>query len=1034
MKKWGAVALALLTGLVLGGAAFAADKGKLDMYRAVVTGEQLTVISQAGFDLLEGTRQTAAGTEVSLILSPQERAQLRRLGIATTPVRDRHGRTSAQRAALQAVGGYNVWRDYDSANGFRAHMYALARANPHLIKLQVIGQTLNGREIIALKVTQAAREAPDGTRPAVLYMSVQHAREWIASEVNRRLLNHYVNRWRANDREIKNLLKERELWFVLVANPDGYQYTFDHERLWRKNLRDNDGDEQISNADGVDPNRNYPEHWGFDNEGSSSQWASQTYRGPSPGSERETQAVMRLMNRVPFKMVVNYHSFGPWILYPVGWQMGTASADDPIYTALSGTDAEPAVAGYDPGNSADELYVTNGETTDYASAIHGAMAWTPELGEGEPGAGFVFPDNEALVAAEFQKNIPFALDVAKSAANPSTPSSHLGNTVEPFYLELESVDPEKTLSDKGDFRFDYSYGDPQPVRVLAKRSLGAVSVKYQVNGGAVQTAPTSEWTGGERYGPEEARYFRVMQGFVTGTSPGDSVKVWFTGGGATSESFTYQAVNESSHDVLVLAAEDYTGASTAPAYPAGPRPFYLSMYAAALSANGIRFDVYDVDARGRKAPDDLGVLSHYDAVVWYTGNDAITREVTQGAGNVSRLANDEFLEVRAFLNEGGRLLYTGAFAGHQAAQGHGNQRFDAYANLPCTGAVSARCIPFGGSGDGVNDFLQYWLGAYLVNEGAGFDEDFNIFDVLGVGDPLSGDSFGVDGTNQFDTASFITTSGILPADEFPQFESWVAGRYDRPGGPFSPHTGSKYAYSQIADVAYKRLTREIAVPAGGATMSFWVSADTEHDWDYMFVEARTAGGDDWTTLEDANGHTSQSTGPDDPNGASCPAGWHDLHPHLAHYQTFDGVGACTPTGTTGEWWAFSGNSGGWQQWEVDLSEWAGKTVEVSIAYATDWSVQNLGVFLDDIVVSTGTGTTSFEDDGDPMDGWAVTGPAEGSAPNSNNWVRTDAAGFPEAAVVATPDSVYMGFGFEAIDGEDTRAHVLGDLVDYLLRP
>ena len=1033
MKRWAGVALVLLTGLVLVGSASAADKGKLDMYRAIVSGEQLTTISQAGYDLLEGTRQRAQGTEVSLVLSQSERAELRRLGIKTTPVRDKKGRTSAQRAALQAVGGYNVWRDYDGPNGFRAHMYALARANPNLVKLQVIGHTLKGREIIALKVTQGALGIRDGARPPVLYMSVQHAREWIASEVNRRLLNMYIDRFKAGDPAIKNLLKERELWFVLIANPDGYQHTFDHERLWRKNLRDNDGDGQISNADGVDPNRNYPEHWGFDNEGSSSQWASQTYRGSAAGSEAETKAIMGLMNRVPFKMVVNYHSFGEWILYPVGWQMGTASADDPLYVALTGNDATPAIAGFDPGNSADELYVTNGETTDYASTAHGAMAWTPELGEGEPGAGFVFPDNEALVQAEFQKNIPFALDVARSAGNPANPTSHLGNTVKPFYLELKSADPEKSLSDKGDFRFAYSYGDPQPVRVLAKRSLGAVSVKYQVNGGAVQTAPTSEWAGGERYGQETARYYRVMQGAVTGTSPGDTVKVWFTGGGASSESFTYQAVNESSNDVLVLAAEDYTGASTVPAYPAGPRPFYLSTYAAALTSNGVGFDVYDVDARSRTAPDSLGVLSHYDAVVWYTGNDAITREPTQGPGNVSRLANDEYLEVRAFLNEGGRLLYTGAFAGHQAAQGHGNQRFDAYENLPCTGAVSARCIPFGGSGDGVNDFLQYWLGAYLLNEGAGFDEDFNIYDIDGVGDPLTGSSFGVDGTNQFDTASFITTSGLLPVDEFPQFESWVAGRYDRPGGPFSPHTGSKYVYSQIGDVSYKRLTREIAVPAGGGSMSFWVSADTEHDWDYMFVEARTAGGDDWTTLEDQNGHNEQSTGPNDPNGASCPAGWHDLHPHLEHYQTWDGVGACTPTGTTGEWWAASGNSGGWQQWNVDLSEWAGKTVEVSIAYASDWSVQNLGVFLDDIVVSTGAGSTSFEDDADPMDGWQVTGPAEGSSPNPNNFTRTDAAGFPEAAVVATDDTVYMGFGFEAIDGETTRAQVMGDVMEYLLR-
>jgi hypothetical protein len=593
---------------------------------------------------------------------------------------------------------------------------------------------------------------------------------------------------------------------------------------------------------------------------------------------------------------------------------------------------------------------------------------------------------------------------------------------------MSEVDPEKTNNPMSDFTFDVSYGDPQPVRVLAKRSAGKVELKYQINGGPVRTNPTSEWQGGDRWGGEGDFYYHVVEGVVTGTTAGDTVKVWFKGRRSKSESFEYTAVSESDNDVLVLAAEDYTGIS--PAQPPGPH--YLSYYTDALDANGIGYDVYDVDANGRVAPSLLGVLSHYDAVVWYTGEDVITRDVGMIGGTASRLANDEMLAVRAFLNEGGRLLYTGKYAGFQYAFGYA---FDLEGNRACGVEVDAAvCQPLS------DDFLQYYLGAYLFNPDAGIDPDTGeIFDVTGAADPFVGASWRINGADSADNQdvanSFITTSGILPVSTYPQFTSWAAAQYDRPGGPFEPHTGDHYVYSQIADVSYKRLTRTIDVPPGGGELSFWTSYDTELDWDYLFVEARTPGGDDWTTLPDLNGNTDTLT------GDSCASGWNELHPQLDHYQTFDGTSSCTSTGSTGEWNAATGSAGGWQQWQVDLGDWAaGGEVEISISYASDWSTQGLGVFVDDIVTPTGAGSTSFEEDADPMDGWTQTGPPAGSAPNSNTWIRTTAAGFPEAAVVASapPDveykTLYMGFGFEGIDGAVTRADVMGRAMDYLLGP
>ena len=67
--------------------------------------------------------------------------------------------------------------------------------------------------------------------------------------------------------------------------------------------------------------------------------------------------------------------------------------------------------------------------------------------------------------------------------------------------------------------------------------------------------------------------------------------------------------------MLVIANEDYTGVNPE-RRPVATAPKYLDEHVAALQANGSTPDVWDVDAQG--VPHDLGVLSHYAAVVWYS--------------------------------------------------------------------------------------------------------------------------------------------------------------------------------------------------------------------------------------------------------------------------------------------------------------------------------------------------------------------------------------------------------------------------------
>ena len=119
----------------------------------------------------------------------------------------------------------------------------------------------------------------------------------------------------------------------------------------------------------------------------------------------------------------------------------------------------------------------------------------------------------------------------------------------------------------------------------AKRSLGDVRLRYRINDGKVQQAPTKEAPGGERFNNEKGVYFQRLRGEVKGTQPGDEVEVWFESksGPEHSRHFTYTARKETRNKVLVLAAEDYLAGNPAQD-PDGPH--YLSYYTDALDANG----------------------------------------------------------------------------------------------------------------------------------------------------------------------------------------------------------------------------------------------------------------------------------------------------------------------------------------------------------------------------------------------------------------------------------------------------------------
>ncbi len=591
-----------------------------------------------------------------------------------------------------------------------------------------------------------------------------------------------------------------------------------------------------------------------------------------------------LLKRVDFEMQINYHTAAQLLLYPIGFQVETYTADDPIYRALVGHGrrlgrSRATARARRTTTTRTSAPSSTPPTARRPTTLHGKYG---TLGV-DAGARRLRRRLAAAAAASSSSRTarktsrPCSRRTSRSrstsrspAKDPANPVSHLGN--EPADFEVSRFDDllRRPAGGAGQRQARARQRD----HALPRQRRGRADGAPPASGRAASATATSYDV-----------YYHRLRGEVKGTKPGDEVSVWFEGGGKKSQSFTYTQALETSNKVLILASEDYTGKS--PEYDDTSGPNYLSYYQQALQANGIGYDVWDTDARGRTAPDPLGVLSHYKAIVWYTGDNERTIEPDQpatGAG-ASKLSDDEFRR-RARLPQRGR----------QAAL-HGQERagwdsrtstcFNAqgsppYCTMQAVGAPTGACIPLS------NDFLQYYLGSYgngtlRRHEGGARRRRGRLLRSDGGARRPSSTVAGsarqpgprVRCSRRPARCCRRTSSRSSSPPRSATTRS--TGRWPRGRATSTPTRRSR-------DAAYKRLTRTVDLTGKtSGTLKFWTSYDTEPDYDYMFVEAHTVGQDDWTTLPDENGNTSQAL---DPAAGSCADGWaapDGQHPFLSHY-------------------------------------------------------------------------------------------------------------------------------------------------------
>merc|ERR1711872_1182147 len=158
------------------------------------------------------------------------------------------------------------WDDYYEIDVLNQFLDALAEKNDFAEVLN-IGKSYEGRDMKVLAITKAGPSAPNVWLEAGI-----HAREWIAPAVATYIVRELVEDYE----EHPEYLDKLNWYFIPSANPDGYAYSHEHYRMWRK-TRSATG--SIMGCKGVDPNRNWGYH--FAESGVSNNKCSDIYPGAS---------------------------------------------------------------------------------------------------------------------------------------------------------------------------------------------------------------------------------------------------------------------------------------------------------------------------------------------------------------------------------------------------------------------------------------------------------------------------------------------------------------------------------------------------------------------------------------------------------------------------------------------------------------------------------------------------------------------------------------------------------------------------------
>lgn len=348
----------------------------------------------------------------------------------------------------ETMGGFLTYSELNDA------MDSLVDAYPNYIMMSQIGSSHYDSAIFAIKVSDNVQQQED--EPEVLITGLTHAREPIGGAICIDFAEWLMDNY-GSDPQATEIVNERQVWIVPCVNPDGYLYNQQTNPggggMWRKNRRNNGG------SYGVDNNRNYTYMWGYNNQGSSPDPSSQTYRGPWAGSEPENQAIMEFCQAHNFVFAIHYHSGSTAVLHAYGYDNGAFTPEQDYYHTVA--ESLATFTGYDDvGCTWQIMYQSNGNAYDYSYGEqvtkNKIFGFVPESGPFWPSVGQI----PGLVNSHRNYNIT----VSMLADNPFRAIAPIAPVID-----------EMTTDPDGNFTvsWDIVVGDPEPDRFELQEVSGS---------------------------------------------------------------------------------------------------------------------------------------------------------------------------------------------------------------------------------------------------------------------------------------------------------------------------------------------------------------------------------------------------------------------------------------------------------------------------------------------------------------------------------------------------------------------------------